>query len=134
MGKYRLNRINDAVVNEMAVILREVKDPRINSALVSVTGADVTADLKYAKIFFSVYGGDKDEVRRALQRAAGFFRSELAHRINLRVTPELTFVHDDSIAYGSNISAILNNLEITPLEDFEEEESESGADNGDMFD
>ena len=134
MGKYRLNRINDAVTNEMAVILREVKDPRINTALVSVTGADVSGDLKYAKIFFSVYGGDREEVRRALQKAAGFFRSELARRINLRVTPELTFVHDDSIAYGAGISAILNSLEISPLEDVEEEESGSGADNGDLFD
>ena len=134
MGKYRMNRINDAVVNEMAVILREVKDPRINCALVSITGAEVTGDLKYAKIFFSVYGGDKDEIRRALQKAAGFFRSELARRINLRVTPELTFIHDDSIAYGAGISAILSNLEISPLEDNESEESADGADNGDLFD
>ena len=134
MGKYRMNRINDAVVNEMAVILREVKDPRINCALVSITGAEVTGDLKYAKIFFSVYGGDKDETRRALQKAAGFFRSELARRINLRVTPELTFIHDDSIAYGAGISAILSNLEISPLEDNESEESADGADNGDLFD
>lgn len=123
MGKYRLNRINDAVTNEMAVILREVKDPRINTALVSVTGADVSGDLKYAKIFFSVYGGDREEVRRALQKAAGFFRSELARRINLRVTPELTFVYDDSIAYGSNINAILSSLDITPAE---EEENADG--------
>lgn len=120
MGKYRLNRINDAVTNEMAVILREVKDPRINTALVSVTGADVSGDLKYAKIFFSVYGGDREEVRRALQKAAGFFRSELARRINLRVTPELTFVYDDSIAYGSNINAILSSLDITPAEEEED--------------
>ena len=123
MGKYRLNRINDAVTNEMAVILREVKDPRINTALVSVTGADVSGDLKYAKIFFSVYGGDREEVRRALQKAGGFFRSELARRINLRVTPELTFVYDDSIAYGSNISAILNTLDITPAEEESEDEA-----------
>jgi ribosome-binding factor A len=116
MGKYRLNRINDAVVNEMAVILREVKDPRINSALVSVTGADVTADLKYAKIFFSVYGGDKDEVRRALQRAAGFFRSELARRINLRVTPELTFVLDRSGANGAHISSLLHKVQADSAE------------------
>jgi ribosome-binding factor A len=134
MGKYRMNRINDAVVNEMAVILREVKDPRINCALVSITGAEVTGDLKYAKIFFSVYGGDPVEIRRALQKAAGFFRSELARRINLRVTPELTFIHDESIAYGAGISAILNNLEISPLEDNETEESADGADNGDLFD
>jgi ribosome-binding factor A len=122
MAKYRQNRINDAVKEEMAQILRDVKDPRITDALVSITAADVSADLKFAKIFFSVLGDDKNEVLKALKSAAGFFRSELAKRINLRITPQLTFEYDNSMEYGANISNILKTLDIKPLEEDEDDE------------
>lgn len=112
MGKYRRNRINDAVKEEMAVILRDTKDPRIAGALVSITGANVSGDLKFAKIYYSVLGGDQKEVAKALKNASGFFRSELARRINLRVTPELFFEYDSSAEYGANISSILKTLDI----------------------
>ncbi len=124
MAKYRQNRVNDAVKQEMAQILRDVKDPRIAGALVSITGADVTKDLKFAKIYFSVLGDDKNEVLKALKSATGFFRSELAKRINLRITPELAFEYDSSIEYGANISKILSTLDITPAEDEYEDENE----------
>ena len=124
MAKYRQNRVNDAVKQEMAQILRDVKDPRIAGALVSITGAEVTKDLKFAKIYFSVLGDDKDDVLKALKSASGFFRSELAKRINLRITPELSFAYDSSIEYGANISKILNTLDITPAEDEYEDENE----------
>ncbi len=120
MAKYRQNRINDAVKQEMAQILRDVKDPRIAGSLVSITAAQVSPDLKFAKIFFSVLGDDKDEVLKALKSAAGFFRSELAKRINLRITPQLTFEYDGSMEYGANISSILKKLDIQPLSEEEE--------------
>lgn len=120
MAKYRQNRINDAVKQEMAQILRDVKDPRIAGSLVSITAAEVSPDLKFAKIFFSVLGDDKDEVLKALKSAAGFFRSELAKRINLRITPQLTFEYDGSMEYGANISSILKKLDIQPLAEEEE--------------
>ncbi len=119
MAKYRRNRINDAVKEEMAQILRDVKDPRIAGALVSITGANVSGDLKFAKIYYSVLGDDKAEVGKALKNASGFFRSELARRINLRITPELSFEYDSSAEYGANISSILKTLDIKP--DDEEE-------------
>ena len=117
MAKYRQNRVNDAVKQEMAQILRDVKDPRIAGAFVSITAAEVTKDLKFAKIFFSVLDSDPKEVGKALKNASGFFRSELARRINLRITPELMFEHDSSAEYGANISKILKGLDIKPLED-----------------
>ena len=120
MAKYRQGRINDEMQKEISMILRDVKDPRISGALVSVTAADVSADLKFAKIFYSVYGGDQTDVAKALKNASGFFRSELAKRINLRITPTLTFVYDSSAEYGANISKILKGLDITPLEDEDE--------------
>ena len=124
MAKYRRDRINDAVKQEMAQILRDVKDPRIAGSLVSITAAEVSPDLKFAKIYFSVLGEDKNEVLKALKSASGFFRSELARRINLRVTPALAFEYDSSMEYGANISSILKTLDIKPLEDDEEEKNE----------
>ena len=122
MAKYRQNRINDAVKQEMAQILRDVKDPRIAGSLVSITAAEVSPDLKFAKIFFSVLGEDKNEVLKALKGASGFFRSELARRINLRITPQLTFEYDGSMEYGANISSILKTLDIKPLDEEDDDE------------
>lgn len=121
MAKYRRDRINDAVKQEMAQILRDVKDPRITGSLVSITAAEVSPDLKFAKIYFSVLGEGKDEVLNALKSASGFFRSELAKRINLRITPQLAFEYDNSMEYGANISNILKTLDIKPLEEEDDE-------------
>ena len=127
MAKYRQNRINDAVALELAVILREVKDPRVSDAMITVTAADVTPDLKYAKIYYSVLGadGDKEQLKNiylGLKSAAGFIRSQLAKRLNMRATPELTFIEDSSVKHGVEIAAILNSLDITPAEEEEEDE------------
>lgn len=124
MAKYRQSRINDAVKQEAANILRDIKDPRIAGELVSITAATVSGDLKYAKIYYSVLGGDAAEVGKALKNAAGFFRSELAKRINLRITPAITFEYDGSMEYGANISSILKTLDIKPEEDDETDVSD----------
>ena len=101
--------------------LREVKDPRISEAFISVTAVDVTPDLKFAKVYYSAMTGDKKEIAKGLKAAAGFMRRELASSLNLRMTPELSFIEDESVAYGARIASILNNLEISPEEDEEEE-------------
>lgn len=129
MGKYRKNRVNDAVAEEMAVIIRDVKDPRVSESLITVTGADVSPDFKYAKIFYSVLGADGDteamkEIGRGLRSASGFIRGQLAKRLNLRVTPELTFVADESIMRGVNIAAMINNLEFTDEEEADEDDTD----------
>ena len=127
MAKYRQNRINDAVALELAVIIREVKDPRVSELMITITSADVTADLKYAKIYYSVLGMDDDkermkELAKGLRSAAGFIRGQLAKRLNLRATPELTFIRDESVAHGVKIAGIINSLNITPLEEEEKDD------------
>ena len=117
MANYRRGRINDEMQKEVAVILREVKDPRVCNAFISVTAAEVTPDLKYAKIYYSAMRGDPKEVRLGLKSSAGFIRRQVAQRLNLRATPELTFVEDTSIAYGAHIQSLLSSIEITPEED-----------------
>lgn len=103
--------------------LREVKDPRVSNAFISVTAVDVTPDLKYAKVYYSAMNGDKKEVAKGLKSSAGYIRRMLAARMNLRMTPELSFYEDNSIAHGAHISKLLNSIEISP------EEEDEGDDN-----
>jgi ribosome-binding factor A len=117
MAKYRRDRINDEMRREMMDILRKVKDPRVQDAFVSVTAVDCTADLKYAKIYYSALRGDEKKLAKGLKAATGFIRRELAAGLNLRITPELTFVRDSSITYGAHISSILNTLDISDEEE-----------------
>ena len=112
MAKYRKNKIDAAFTEECAQILRDIKDPRVSGVLITVVGSDVSADLKFAKLYYSVLGEcDEKELARGLKSAAPFMRSQLAQRLNLRITPELTFVRDDGVKHGAEISAILKTLE-----------------------
>lgn len=113
MAKYRQGRINDELQKEVAMILRDVKDPRVSGAFISVTAAEVTPDLKFAKVYYSALMGDKKEIKRGLISSAGFIRGQIAKRMNLRITPEITFVEDGSIEYGAKISKILEGITIT---------------------
>ena len=118
MANYRRGRINDEMQKELALILREVKDPRVKDAFISITAVEATGDLKFAKVYYSAMMGDKKEVARGLKSCAGYVRRELAQRLNLRMTPELTFYEDHSIEHGAHISKLLNGIEISaPDED-----------------
>ncbi|MBO5511315.1 MAG: 30S ribosome-binding factor RbfA, partial [Clostridia bacterium] len=110
---------------EAAQIIRTVKDPRVSEAFVSVTGVEVTPDLKYAKIFYSHMQGDKKTVKKGLESSAPYIRGQLAKSLNLRITPELTFVEDTSIAYGAKIEKIISGFTYT--EDAPEEAAETSA-------
>lgn len=117
MAKYRQGRINDETVKEVSMILRTVKDPRVSNAFISITGAQVTPDLKFAKIYYSSLQGDKKEVKKGLLAASGYIRGQLAKNMNLRITPELTFIEDNSIEYGAKISKIIEGFTYTSQPD-----------------
>ena len=81
----------------------------MSNAFVSVTAVDCSADLKFAKIYYSVMGERrKGDTQKGLENATGFVRTQLARMLNLRITPELQFVYDESIAYGAKINSILH--------------------------
>lgn len=124
MAKHRQGRINDEMQKEISEILREVKDPRVSGAFISITGVEATPDLKFAKVYYSVLMGDKKEIGKGLKSSAGYIRGQLARRINLRMTPELSFFEDNSIAYGAHISKILSGIEISKEDDENDESSE----------
>ena len=134
MANYRQNKINSAVEAEMASILREIKDPRVADAFVTITSARVSADLKYAKLYWSSLSGDKKEIARGLRSASGFIRSRLAERLNLRITPELTFEEDNSIEHGARIAEVLRGLEREREEREAHEAHETHDDSGEAED
>lgn len=108
----RITRINEEIRNELSSIIRsELKDPRID-VMTTVTGVETTPDLKFCKIFVSVLGDEEKqkETLAGLKSSSGFIRNELAKRINLRNTPELTFVIDHSIEYGVNMSKLIDEV------------------------
>ena len=106
MASNRIGRINEEIQRELASLIPNVKDPRV-SGLISVTAVDTTPDLRYAKIYISVL--DKSDCAQVLKSDSGYLRRELGHALQLRYTPELTFVRDDSIDQGAHILDMLRN-------------------------
>lgn len=128
MAGHRMGRTTEDIRREMTAILREMKDPRISDAMVSVVRVDVTNDLSYCSVYVSsMYGMDKSkQAAKALKNAAGFIRKELGHRLKLRHVPAPLFYATDSIEYSANINKILLDLDIP--EEIPEEESDNEAD------
>lgn len=113
MASNRINRINDEIQRELASQIRSLKDPRIsNAGMVSITRADTTSDLRSARIYVSVLDKDQEkDVLKGLKSASGFLRRELGHALQLRYTPELQFIGDDSIQHGAHILELLRREE-----------------------
>lgn len=112
MSKHRQSRINEEVRRVLSEIIRsELKDPRI-STLCSVVSAEVTPDLKFAKVFISVLGSEEEKKNTlaGLNSAAGYIRRELGNRIDLRNNPEVHFELDKSIEHGARILDILSEI------------------------
>lgn len=112
---HRIDRINESVSRELTDILRNVKDPRVSGAFISITGVDVSADLSFAKVHYSVLGSYDKDLAKGLVSASGYIRGELAARLNLRVTPKLTFIKDDTAEKAMKINDILRNTTYSTL-------------------
>jgi len=112
MASNRIGRINEEIQREMSTLIRSVKDPRV-SGMISVTSVNTTPDLKFCKVYISVLDkSDVEQVLKGLKSASGYLRRELGRALNLRNTPELTFVRDDSIDQGAHILEMLRNPEV----------------------
>ncbi|MGI6586847.1 MAG: 30S ribosome-binding factor RbfA [Gracilibacteraceae bacterium] len=112
MANHRLNRISEEVKRVVSEIIRnDLKDPRI-STLCSVVAAEVTPDLRYAKVFISVLGSEEEKKAtiKGLTNAAGFIRRELGRKIELRCLPDVVFELDRSIEHGAYISKLINEV------------------------
>ncbi len=129
-------RINGEVQKELSILIsREIKDPRINP-MTSVVHVEVAPDLKTAKVYISVLGDEesKKSTLAGLKSAASFIRGQLAKSLNLRNTPELSFVLDNSIEYGAHMSKLINEINKNIESDEVDEEDEEDEDDSDFSD
>lgn len=111
MARLRVEKVQEAIKHEISkMLLHDVKDPRIQ--FVTVTGVELTDDMSYAKIFISMYGpkDKQDETWKALNKALGFMRTEIAKRIRLRFAPTLILQKDTSAEYSAHIQSILDKI------------------------
>ncbi len=108
MAGNRIGRINEEIQRELSALLRTLKDPRLQNGLVTVTHVDTTSDLRCCKVYVSALDKSQEaEVMKGLKSAAGYLRRELGAAVQLRYTPQLQFVADDSIEQGAHILEML---------------------------
>lgn len=111
MSSNRLARTNDDIQYALSKLITEVKDPRVQQGMISVTRVETTGDLRYAKVWLSVMGMQNEkEFMKGLKSASGWLRKELGNSVKLRYTPELVFEIDHSIEYGAHINSIINSF------------------------
>ena len=121
MASNRIGRINEELRKELAELLRNVKDPRVQGTMISVTRVEATPDLRYAKVYVSFLQEEKAaDALKGLKSAGGWLRRELGHALQLRYTPELVWELDDSITYGAKMLKLINSLEVSQDGDTDE--------------
>ncbi|MBR3210465.1 MAG: 30S ribosome-binding factor RbfA [Bacilli bacterium] len=110
MTNVKIERLNHTYQEEISTILmREIKDQDIK--FVTITGVEVTSDLSFAKVYYTVLDQTKkDSTQKALEKASSFIRTRLADKVEIRHTPELHFIYDKSIAYGEHIEEIIKEI------------------------
>ncbi len=111
MSGHRIEKINEEIKKELSYIIPKLKDPRVHE-FVTVTDVHTSPDLKTAKVYFTSMKDDEDQVLEGLMRSSGYIRGMLSKTMNLRYTPELTFVYDTSVRYGMHIDSMLADLDL----------------------
>lgn len=122
MAGHRIDRTTEDIRRELTAIFRELKDPRVNSSMISIVRVEVTNDLSYCTVYISSMSGldSAKQALKGLKSAGGYIRRELGNRLKLRHVPECIFKATDSIEYGAEISRTLNSLNIVHDEEDED--------------
>ena len=120
MASNRIGRINEEIQKELANLLRNLKDPRIQDTMISITHVETTPDLRYAKVYVSFLQEERaKDALKGLKSAGGYLRRELGRALQLRYTPELVWALDDSITYGAKMLKLINSLDVKADEEEE---------------
>ena len=123
MASNRIGRINEEIQKELSALLRNLKDPRVQDTMISITHVETTPDLRYAKIYVSFLQEERaQDALKGLKSAGGYLRRELGQSLQLRYTPELVWELDYSITYGARMLKLIGSLEVNHDDD--------GADEG----
>ena len=118
MASNRISRINEEIQKELANLIRNLKDPRVQNTMISITRVETTPDLRFAKVYTSFLQEDKAaDAMKGLKSASGYLRRELGRALQLRHTPELMWALDDSITYGAKLLELINSLDTGDKED-----------------
>ena len=113
MASNRIGRINEEIQKELSNLIRNLKDPRVQDTMISITHVETTPDLRWAKVYVSFLQEERaKEALKGLKSAGGYLRRELGHALQLRYTPELVWALDDSITYGAKMLKLINSLEV----------------------
>ena len=122
MASNRIGRINEEIQKELASLIRNLKDPRVQDTMISITHVETTPDLRYAKVYVSFLQEDRAaDALKGLKSAGGYLRRELGRALQLRYTPELVWALDDSITYGAKMMKLINSLEVDKDGDSDEQ-------------
>ena len=122
MASNRIGRINEEIQKELAALLRNLKDPRVQDTMISITHVETTPDLRFAKVYVSFLQEERaQDALKGLKSAGGYLRRELGRALNLRYTPELNWALDDSITYGAKMLKLINSLEVEHDEDTDQD-------------
>ena len=117
MASNRIGRINEEIQKELSSLIRNLKDPRVQNTMISITRVEATPDLRYAKVYVSFLQEERAaDALKGLKSAGGYLRRELGSALKLRYTPELVWELDDSITYGARMLKLINSLEV-PADD-----------------
>ena len=113
MAGYRIGRVSEDIKREITAIIRELKDPRVSDKMLTVVRVDVSSDASFAKVYVSAIEGFEaaKEAVKGLKSATGYIRREVGSRLHLRMTPELSFIADNSIEQGMGIVKMLDDLQ-----------------------
>ena len=112
MASNRIGRINEEIQRELSSAIRNLKDPRVQNTMISITHVEATPDLRYAKVYVSFLEENKAaDAMKGLKSASGYLRRELGSALQLRYTPELVWALDDSITYGAKMMKLINSLD-----------------------
>ena len=118
MASNRIGRINEEIQKELSSLIRNLKDPRVQDTMISITHVETTPDLRYAKVYVSFLQEERAEgALKGLKSAGGYLRRELGRALQLRYTPELVWALDDSITYGAKMLKLINSLEVNKDEE-----------------
>ena len=121
MASNRIGRINEEIQKELSSLIRNLKDPRVQDTMISITHVEATPDLRYAKIYVSFLQSERAaDALKGLKSAGGYLRRELGRSLQLRYTPELVWELDDSITYGAKMLKLINSLEVNKDEESDE--------------
>lgn len=124
-GSRRIHRVNDLIQEVANEVMRQVKDPAVEGALITITSVNVSPDMSSARLYVTVMGKPVAEVVEGLNRASGFFRREITRQVSLKRVPSLQFLYDDTLDHAMKVQKLLHEASLQPTQPDEETQEES---------